>query len=101
VGSGKYDAVLIADSAVGTDQNVKYVFVVPPDNHVQYRAVKLGPLADGLRIVRSGLKAGETIVVSGLQRVRPNVPIAPHLVAMGGPATGATGEQAANTPAKP
>ena len=101
VGSGKYDAVLIADSAVGTDQNVKYVFVVPPDNHVQYRAVKLGPLADGLRVVRSGLKAGETIVVSGLQRVRPNTPITPRLVAMGGPASGVTGEQAANTPAKP
>ncbi len=38
VGSGKYDAVLISDSAIGTDQNVKYVFVVGPDNHVQYRA---------------------------------------------------------------
>lgn len=100
VGSGKYDAVLISDSAVGTDQNVKYVFVVGPDNHVQYRAVKLGPLVDGLRVVRSGLKAGETIVVSGLQRVRPNVPITPHLVAMGGP-TAASGEQAANTAAKP
>jgi RND family efflux transporter MFP subunit len=100
VGSGKYNAVLIADSAVGTDQNVKYVFVVPPDNHVQYRAVKLGPLVDGLRVVRSGVKAGETIVVSGLQRVRPNVPITPRLVAMGG-STVVTGEQAANAPAKP
>ncbi|MEJ0034516.1 MAG: efflux RND transporter periplasmic adaptor subunit [Gammaproteobacteria bacterium] len=99
VGSGKYDAVLIVDSAVGTDQNVKYVFVVPPDNHVQYRAVKLGPLVDGMRVVRSGLKSGETIVISGLQRVRPNAPITPRLVAMGGPPA-ATGEQAANT-AKP
>jgi multidrug efflux system membrane fusion protein len=79
---------------------VKYVFVVPPDNHVQYRAVKLGPLVDGLRVVRSGVKAGETIVVSGLQRVRPNVPITPRLVAMGG-STVVTGEQAANAPAKP
>jgi RND family efflux transporter MFP subunit len=101
VGSGKYNAVLIADSAIGTDQNVKYVFVVPPDNHVQYRAVKLGPLVDGLRVVRSGLKAGETIVTSGLQRVRTNVPITPHLVAMGGPATAAGEQAAANTPAKP
>ena len=100
VGSGKYDAVLIADSAVGTDQNVKYVFVVGEDKHVQYRAVKLGPTVDGLRVVRSGLKAGESIVVSGLQRVRPNVPVTPRLVAMG-PTSAATGEQAANTPAKP
>ena len=100
VGSGKYDAVLIADSAIGTDQNVKYVFVIGPDNRVQYRAVKTGPIVDGLRVVRSGLKAGETIIVSGLQRVRPSVAITPHLVAMGGtPAV--TGEQAANTPAKP
>ena len=100
VGSGKYDAVLIADSAVGTDQNVKYVFVIGPDNRVQYRAVKLGPTVEGLRVVRSGLKAGESIIVSGLQRVRPNVPVTPRLVAMG-PTPVATGEQAANTPAKP
>ncbi|MEJ1962531.1 MAG: efflux RND transporter periplasmic adaptor subunit [Gammaproteobacteria bacterium] len=100
VGSGKYDAVLIADSAIGTDQNVKYVFVIGPDNSVQYRAVKLGPTVDGLRVVRSGLKAGESIVVSGLQRVRPNVPVTPRLVAMG-PIPAITGEQAANTSAKP
>jgi RND family efflux transporter MFP subunit len=100
VGSGKYNAVLISDSAVGTDQNVKYVFVVGPDNHVQYRAVKLGPVVDGMRVVRNGLKSGETIVVSGLQRVRASAPITPRLVAMGGP-TAASGEQAANTTAKP
>jgi RND family efflux transporter MFP subunit len=100
VGSGKYDAVLIADSAVGTDQNVKYVFVIGEDKRVQYRAVKLGPTVDGLRVVRSGLKAGESIIVSGLQRVRPNVPVTPRLVAMG-PTTAVTGEQAANTAAKP
>jgi RND family efflux transporter MFP subunit len=101
LGSGKYDAVLITDSAIGTDQNIKYVFVVPPDNRVQYRPVKVGPIVDGLRVVRSGLKAGETIIVSGLQRVRPNVPITPRLVAMGGPAS-ATGEQAAaNAPKQP
>jgi len=100
VGSGKYNAVLIADSAVGTDQNVKYVYAVGPDGHPQYRAVKLGPTFDGLRVVRSGLKAGEQIVVSGLQRVRPNVPITPRLVSMAPPnLTG--GEQAANAPAQP
>jgi RND family efflux transporter MFP subunit len=83
VGSGKYDALLINDSAIGTDQNVRYVFAVSPENKVEYRAVKLGPVVDGLRVVREGLKEGETIVVNGLQRVRPGVTVNPQLVAMG------------------
>jgi RND family efflux transporter MFP subunit len=83
VGSGKYDALLINDSAIGTDQNVRYVFAVGADNKVEYRAVKLGPVVDGMRVVRDGLKVGESIVVNGLQRVRPGVTIAPQRVAMG------------------
>jgi RND family efflux transporter MFP subunit len=83
VGSGKYDALLVNDSAIGTDQNVRYVFTVTADNKVEYRAVKLGPVVDGLRVVREGLKVGESIVVNGLQRVRPGVTIAPQRVAMG------------------
>ena len=83
VGSGKYDALLINDSAIGTDQNVRYVFAVGADNKVQYRAVKLGPVVDGMRVVRDGLNVGELIVVNGLQRVRPGTVIAPQLVAMG------------------
>jgi RND family efflux transporter MFP subunit len=83
VGSGKYDALLINDSAIGTDQNVRYVFAVGADNKVEYRAVKLGPVVDGMRVVREGLKVGESIVVNGLQRVRPGVTIAPQRVAMG------------------
>ena len=83
-GSAKYDAMLINDSAVGTDQNVRYVFAVGPDNKVEYRAVKLGPvIEDGLRVVRDGVKPGELIVVNGLQRVRPGVTIAPQKIAMG------------------
>jgi len=83
VGSGKYDALLINDSAIGTDQNVRYVFAVGADNKVEYRAVKLGPVVDGMRVVREGLKPGESIVVNGLQRVRPGVTVAPQRVAMG------------------
>jgi len=83
VGSGKYDAILVNDSAIGTDQNVRYVFAVGTDNKVQYRAVKLGPLVDGLRVVREGVKPGEYIVVNGLQRVRPGVEVQPQRVAMG------------------
>jgi RND family efflux transporter MFP subunit len=83
VGSGQYQATLINDSAIGTDQNVRYVFAVNPENKVEYRAVKLGPVVDGLRVVREGLKPGEYIVVNGLQRVRPGITVAPQRVAMG------------------
>jgi len=83
VGSAKYDAVLVNDSAVGTDQNVRYVFAVDKNNKVEYRAVKLGPLVDGLRVVREGLKEGEYVVVNGLQRVRPGIEVAPQRVVMG------------------
>ena len=83
VGSGKYQAVLVNDSAIGTDQNVRYVFAVSADNKVEYRAIKLGPVVDGLRVVREGVKAGEFIVVNGLQRVRPGAVVAPQRVAMG------------------
>ena len=83
VGSGEYDAVLINDSAVGTDQTVRYVLVVGAGNKVEYRPVQLGPVIDGLRVVRSGLGVGEAIIVNGLQRVRPGAEVAPQRVAMG------------------
>ena len=83
MGDKKFDALLINDSAVGTDQTVKYVLVVGADNKVEYRPVKLGPVIDGLRVVREGVKVGDTIVVNGLQRVRPGSPVSPQRVAMG------------------
>ena len=96
-GSAKYDAVLVNDSAIGTDQNVRYVFAVGADNKVEYRQVKLGPVVgDGLRVVRDGLKPGELVVVNGLQRVRPGVTIAPQKVAMGVKTSAATGVLAYN-----
>jgi RND family efflux transporter MFP subunit len=82
-GSSQYRATLINDSAVGTDQSVKYVLVVGANNQAEYRAVKLGPLVDGMRVVKEGLKPGETIVVNGLQRVQPGAQVNPQLVAMG------------------
>jgi len=87
-GSRRYDAVLINDSAVGTDQSVKYVLRVTQDNTIEYRPVTLGPLVDGLRVVRAGLAPRDTIVVNGLQRVRPGAVIAPQRVAMGEPHAG-------------
>jgi RND family efflux transporter MFP subunit len=83
MGDKKYDALLINDSAIGTDQTVRYVLVVGADNKVEYRPVKLGPVIDGLRVVREGLKPNDTIVVNGLQRVRPGSPVQPQRVAMG------------------
>ncbi len=74
--------MLINDRAVGTDQDRKFVFVVGADNKVMYREVKLGPAVDGLRVVREGLAAGETIVVNGIQRVRPGAVVAPNPVRM-------------------
>jgi RND family efflux transporter MFP subunit len=75
-------AVLIKDSAVGTDQNRRFVLVVSPQNTVDYRAVELGPLQDGLRVVQAGLEPGERVVVNGLHRVRPGVTVTPQVVAM-------------------
>jgi multidrug efflux system membrane fusion protein len=67
---------MVPEQAVGTDQSQKFVLVLGPDSTVQYRAVKLGPAIDGLRIVRDGVRAGEEIVVNGLQRVRPGAKVA-------------------------
>jgi multidrug efflux system membrane fusion protein len=75
-------ALVINERAVGTDQNKKFVFVVGPDSKAAWREVTLGAGAEGLRIVTSGLKAGEQIVVNGLQRVRPGATVAPEQVPM-------------------
>ena len=75
-------ALMINERAVGTDQNRKFVYLVDADGKAEYRAVTLGPTIDGLRVVRSGLKQGDKIVVNGLQRVHPGAPLAPHMVAM-------------------
>jgi RND family efflux transporter MFP subunit len=82
VGSGRYRATLIQDRAVGTDQDKKFVLVLKPDSTVEYRAVQIGRLVDGLRIVQKGLKPGEQIVVNGLQRARPGMKVSPTLSPM-------------------
>jgi multidrug efflux system membrane fusion protein len=83
MGQAKTDsALLINERAVGTDQDKQFVFVVGTDNKAVYREVTLGGTVNGLRIVSAGLKAGERIVVNGLQRVRPGSLLAPQAVAM-------------------
>ena len=64
------------------------MLAVGADNKIEYRPVKLGPLVDGLRVVREGLEADDVIVVKGLQQVRPGMPVTPQLVAMGEPRRG-------------
>jgi multidrug efflux system membrane fusion protein len=76
--SAKHPAVLVGERAVGTDQARKYVLTLSPTNTVAYQAVELGPEVEGERIVRSGLHAGDRIVVNGLQRVRPGMTVVPH-----------------------
>ena len=71
-GSPKYEAVLVADRAIGSDQDQRFVVVVQPNGLTKYQRVELGPIVDGLRVVRSGLQGDETVVVEGIGKVRPN-----------------------------
>ncbi|MGE0814723.1 MAG: efflux RND transporter periplasmic adaptor subunit [Vicinamibacterales bacterium] len=90
-GGGHARSLLIQDRAVGTDLSRKFVLVVSPTHEVEYRPVTLGPVVDGLRVVRGGLTAGEPVVVNGLQRIRPGMTVAPV------PDGGAGGEDAPAT----
>jgi multidrug efflux system membrane fusion protein len=72
-GSGKYPALLIPDRALGSDQAQKFVYVVNAEKKVEFRPVTIGPIIDGLRVVKTGLKPGESIIVEGLLRVRPGI----------------------------
>jgi RND family efflux transporter MFP subunit len=82
VGTEKMNATLVRDAAIGTDQDRKFVLVVGPGDTLAYRPIVPGRLTDGLRIVTSGLKPGERIVVNGLMRVRPGMKVAPTLTPM-------------------
>lgn len=84
-GSGRFDAVLVDDRAVLTDQDRKYVYVVDGEGRAQRRDIRIGRLADnGLRIVEEGLQAGDRVIVSGVQKVFfPGMPVQARPVAMG------------------
>jgi RND family efflux transporter MFP subunit len=71
-------ALLVSERAIGTDQSQKFVLTVNRDNTVAYRTVKLGSVVDDKRVVREGLQPGESIIVNGLQRVRPGMTVAPE-----------------------
>jgi len=101
VGSEHRPTPLIQDRAVGTDQDKKFVLVLKPDSTVDYRPVQVGRLIDGLRIVESGLKPGEQIVINGLQRARPGSKVAPTLAAMTPDSTITTATSGASVPPRP
>lgn len=87
--ASQHDAVLIDEKAVGIDQAKRFVLVVGEGDRTVYREVRLGSVHDGLRVVESGLEAGERIVVNGLQRVRPGDPVQPNIVPMASTASAA------------
>jgi multidrug efflux system membrane fusion protein len=71
--------ILVPDDAIGSDQSKRFVFVVTPTHKADYREVALGQEMDGKRVVLSGLRSGEKIIVDGVQRVQPGAPVEPHL----------------------
>jgi multidrug efflux system membrane fusion protein len=81
-GGAPHPAVLVDDAAIGTDQDKKFVLVVDQGNHVVYREVSVGGMQGNLRVVKDGLKAGDRIVVNGIQRVRPGDTVRAHMVPM-------------------
>ncbi|PON14019.1 efflux transporter periplasmic adaptor subunit [Candidatus Entotheonella serta] len=88
LGSGEYEALMVPDDAIGTDQSRKFVYVVKIDNAVVRRWVTLGPLHEGLRVIRDGLSASDRVVIGGVQRVRPGVPVLPKEGAISKPSDG-------------
>jgi hypothetical protein len=71
-GSPRFVGILVADRAIGSDQSQKYVVIVQPDGLTKFQRVEVGPIVDGLRVVRNGLTGDETLVVDGIGKVRPN-----------------------------
>jgi len=78
IGSLPYDTLLIPDGAIATDQSRKIVFVVKDDDAVEARTVVLGPLDEGLRVIREGLKPEDRVIIDGIQRARVGAKVSPH-----------------------
>ncbi len=98
-GSPEYEAVLLPDEAIGTDQTSRYVWVVGPDDIPVRKTVKLGPIIDGLRVVRKGVEPDDWVVTKGQQRIRPHMKIVPKKTPL--QVSQATGKGKADTAKKP
>jgi len=83
--SQPHTALLIADRAIGTDQGRKFVYVINDKNEVVDRTIVPGPIQQGLRVVTSGLRANDKVIIDGMQRVRPGVEVAPKTCPDGQP----------------
>jgi RND family efflux transporter MFP subunit len=77
-GSQRYEAVLVPDEAIASDQAQRFVLVVNGDNTVEPRVVQLGPVIHGFRVIRAGLTADDRLVVSGMQRARAGQKVDPE-----------------------
>jgi RND family efflux transporter MFP subunit len=77
-GSDPYDAVLIPDSAILSDQSRKIVMTVDAEGSVTPKVIRPGPMIDGLRIVRDGLSGSDVIIIDGLLRARPGGKVMPQ-----------------------
>jgi RND family efflux transporter MFP subunit len=100
-GSGRYRAILLPDEAIGSDQSQKFVFVVGGERKAQYRTVKIGPLVDGLRVVREGVTPEDWVVVAGLQRVRPGIEVDAQRETIASPPTPETARATTSTTEAP
>jgi multidrug efflux system membrane fusion protein len=79
-GSLPYEGVLIPDEAISVDQNRQIVYVLGEGNTAEIRVVRPGPRLHGYRVIREGLTGEEQIIINGIVRVRPGVPVSPELV---------------------
>ncbi len=78
LGEGPYEALLIPDSAISVDQTIRFVYVLDENDTVERRQIKPGKMQDGLRVIRSGLKKDDRIVINGIQRVRAGMKVSPE-----------------------
>jgi multidrug efflux system membrane fusion protein len=73
------NAILVPEGAIGNDQSKRFVYVVNHDSKAEYHEVALGTEIDGARVVTSGVKAGDRVILDGLQRLAPGALVAPRL----------------------
>jgi RND family efflux transporter MFP subunit len=76
--SRPFEALLVPDSAIGTEQVRKFVYVVDGENTVRQKYVTLGPLDGNLRVVQQGLEATDRVIVNGMVRARPGIKVTPQ-----------------------
>jgi RND family efflux transporter MFP subunit len=76
--SERHPALLVEDRAIGTDQANKFVLTLSSSNTLQYQPVEIGPVIDGMRVIRTGLTPDQKVVVNGLAKVRPGMAVVPQ-----------------------